>query len=131
MQDAPNADIIETVCRMNGFDRSSIVRLMSGWNAVTRQGVTGEQRRLSGVPNRISINKETTSRLSTQSSRSSRLSCSNEIKPVEDVDAILDASINDGQDLLPTLLQHDVVATDKSSAVKGRVETGSERMCTI
>mmetsp|Transcript_75328 Transcript_75328/g.118974 ORF Transcript_75328/g.118974 Transcript_75328/m.118974 type:complete len:116 (-) Transcript_75328:96-443(-) len=115
---------------MNGFDRSSIVRLMSGWNAVTRQGVTGEQRRLSGVPNRISINKETTSRLSTQSSRSSRLSCSNEIKPVEDVGAILDASIV-GQDLLPTLLQQDIFATGKSQVVEGQIETNAERMCMI
>jgi hypothetical protein len=131
MQDAPNAEIIETVCKMNGFDRSSIVKLMSSWNAVNGEGVTGEQRRLSGVPTRISVNKETTSRLSTQSSRSSRLSCSSEIKPVEDVGAILDASINVDQDLLPTLLHQDIVATDKSSAVKGRVEASSERMCTI
>jgi hypothetical protein len=122
MQDVPNEDVIETICRMNGFDRSSMIHLMSSWKAVSQQGVTGGQKRLSGVPSRIKVNKEMTSQLDRQSTRLSRSSNSVGIKPMETFGAIHDTSLSPGQES---------VGTQMSSVVDSRIETDSEMMCTI
>jgi len=122
MQDVPNEDVIEAICRMNGFDRSSIIHLMSSWKAVSKQGVTGGQKRLSGVPSRIKVKKEKTSQLDRQSTRSSRLSKSVGIEPIETFDAIHDTSVNLGQASVETRM---------ASVVDSCLETDSEMMCTI
>jgi len=95
IHDVPNETIIETICKMNGFDRYSIVQLMSSWNAIDRRSIPGQEKRLSGGENRVSVNKARTSRLSRQSSRSSRSWNSNEIA---DFAGAFDASNNLGQD---------------------------------
>jgi hypothetical protein len=124
MKDIPNEDIIETICKMNGFDRESIIKLMSSWSAVTRQGSTGKQKRLTGLPNRVSVSKDRTSQLSRQSSRIS----SHSLGEASNTLPIHDASEN-----LPKLLTNtgqDSVGTSKSSCVAGHFEKDSE-MCTI
>jgi hypothetical protein len=121
LQDVPNVEIIETICKMNGFDRESIVKLMCSWSAVTRQGLTGKQRRLTGLPNRIRVSKERTSQLSRQSSRTS----SHNLGEASDNVALHSDLTNLGQEsveIAPTLLT--------GSCVAGDVAKDSE-MCTI
>jgi hypothetical protein len=119
MQDVPNSDIIETVCKMNGFDRCSIVNLMSSWGAVTRQGSVGKQMRLTGLPNKISVSKAKTSQISRQSSRVSQLSQISTSNEVSALGTVHDSSIGQGS-----------VGTHTSAVVEDRMETDSE-MCTV
>jgi hypothetical protein len=122
MEKVPNADVTETICMMNGFDRSSMVHLMSSWNAVSEQGVTGGQKRLSGVPSRFKVSKETTSQLDRQSSRLSRMSESGGIKPKETLAASEITSLS---------LSQESTEAQMSSALDKRLETDSEAMHTI
>lgn len=118
MQAVPNVDVIETICKMNGFDRESIIKLMCSWSAVTRRGLAGKQKRLSGLSSRIRVSKERTSQLSRQSSRLSSHTLGEESVNI----ASHGDSINLGQE--------SVEIAPKASFVAGHVEKDSE-MCTI
>jgi hypothetical protein len=65
----PNSDIVEAICRMNAFDRKTLLNFITSWNAVTGQGVEGTKWRLRGLPSRTRNSKESTSQLARSSSR--------------------------------------------------------------
>jgi hypothetical protein len=126
MENLPNSEIIETVCKMNGFDRQSIISLMSSWNAITKEGVGVKQKRLVGVPNKVVVSRERTSQLCRQSSRistssrqSTRTSTSKEAK---------EAFVTSRQDSID--VGHDNMEDHNSAVVEDPTGTESE-MCMV
>jgi hypothetical protein len=108
MENLPNSEIIETVCKMNGFDRYSIISLMSSWNAITREGVDGKQKRLTGVPNRVVVSRERTSQLCRQTSR---ISTSSRQSTVNEKEAFVTSGQDNAEDQKPAIIE-DPTGTD-------------------
>ena len=79
----PNAEIVETICRMNAFDRKTLINFITCWNAVTGQGVEGTKWRLRGLPSRSNISKESTMEVARSSSRISTQDFGNQA-PLDD-----------------------------------------------
>ena len=65
----PNVEIVESSCRMNAFDRKTLINFITCWNAVTGHGVEGTKWRLRGLPSRSNISEESTMEVARSSSR--------------------------------------------------------------
>merc|ERR1712232_840426 len=64
-----NSDVVEAICRMNAFDRKTLLNFITSWNAVTGHGVEGTKWRLRGLPSRTSFSKESAVQVARSSSR--------------------------------------------------------------
>jgi hypothetical protein len=146
-QDIPNTEIADTICKMNVFDRLSIHKFMSSWNAVAVESATashsttGSKTRLERVPSRIRVSKQETSRVSRSSKRVS-VSISNELGTMGAFNASGSmSSCDQSSTTLPSLFDSQVDAhmnnnSDQDSIPKPSIfgtnpGTDSEEMCTF
>merc|ERR1719359_1702242 len=58
VQDQGNADVASTICKMNAFDRSGIVNVMSSWNAIAGEGYSAHPNRLLFLASKAKIDKD-------------------------------------------------------------------------
>jgi len=58
MHNLGNADVANTICKMNTFDRWAIVNVMSSWNAIAGEGYSAHPNRLLFLASKAKIDKD-------------------------------------------------------------------------